>query len=147
MSALVFFIPLIVIGSLILVGFAASANQHTDCRYTQMSIDFHNQSLTISHGDYNISFSINALQSTITDKIRINPNVDENQSTNNEISGLTVYINSTAVNMRTSLNYHLNNGDHIQVNAIMPCTQAHSNEASITIFSPQCKFYQETTLP
>jgi hypothetical protein len=132
MSALVFFIPLIVIGSLILVGFAASANQHTDCRYTQMSIDFHNQSLTISHGDYNISVSVSALRSVSVNKILINPS-----------NVTSVSLNGAAVTIANPLNYHLNSGDYLQVNFLMPCIEASPNHTAITIFTQQGMYYQE----
>jgi hypothetical protein len=130
-SALVFFIPLITIGNLILVGFAASANQHTDCRYNQMSIDFQNQSLTIINGDYNISISVSALRSVSVNKILINSS-----------NVTSVSLNGTAVNMANLLNYHLNSGDYLQVNFLMPCSEASPNHTEITIFTQEGMFYQ-----
>lgn len=134
-NALVFIIPLLTLGSLLLVGFATS-NQFTR-RLCQPSIYSRDQSVTISNGDYNICYSVKALLPVTIDKILINPNVNTNYSANTEIGGLAIYLNSTTVKMVTSLNYHLNSGDELQVNIIMPCTEAHSNEASITIFCLQ----------
>jgi hypothetical protein len=146
LSALIFFLPLIVIGSLILVGFAASSNQHTDSRYSQESIDIQNQGVTISNGYYNISYSVNAIRPITIDKIRINPSNITVQNTNNKVSGITVYINNTAVNIANPLKYHLNSVNNLKVNVIIPCSEAYSNKTSITIFSPQGMFYQETAL-
>lgn len=131
-SALIILIPLITIGSLILVGIATSTNQHTDCRYNQESIDFQNQSVTIINGDYNISVSVSALQSVSINKILINPS-----------NVTSVSLNGTAVNIANPLNYHLNSGDYLQVNFLMPCTGAAPNKTAISIFTQQASYYQE----
>ena len=131
-SALIILIPLTIIGSLILVGIATATNQHTDCRYNQESIDFHNQSVTIINGDYNISVSVSALRSESINKIQINPS-----------NVTSVSLNGTAVNIANPLNYHLNSGDYLQVNFLMPCTEAIPNQTAISIFTQQASYYQE----
>jgi|SRR5208282_400087 len=134
-SALIILIPLITISSLLLIGFATATNQHTDSRYNQLSLDFHNQSVTIINGDYNISLSVSALRSVSINKILINP------------SNVTlVSLNGTAANTANQLNYHLNSGDYLQVNFLMPCTEAQLNQTAITIFTQQGMFYQEINL-
>jgi hypothetical protein len=133
-NALIILIPLTTIGSLLLVGFATT-NQFQGSRYIQISIDFHNQGVTIINGDYNISVSVSSLRSVSINKILINPS-----------NVTSVSLNGTAVNIANPLNYHLNSGDYLQVNFLMPCTEAPSNQTAITIFTQQGTFYQEINL-
>ena len=68
-------------------------------------------SITKSSGYYNICLAVNASTPQRIDKILINPE---------EVNGLNIYLNRTAVNISKSLNYQLNSGDSLQVNFTLP---------------------------
>jgi hypothetical protein len=144
-TAFVFIIPLIVIGSLILIGIGTATNEHTDCR-NQESFDIENSSVTINNGNYNISYSVYAIRPITIDKIRINPCNITIPSANSENSGVTIYINSNLINIANPLDYHVNSKNSLQVNVIIPMTVVNSNETSIAIFTDQAMFYKAMNL-
>ncbi len=131
-SALIFFIPLITIGSLMLVGFA-TGNQNQVPHPAPEAFDVQCQGFTISNGYYNISVSVDAMQSASIQKIIINPGNVEGEQANEEISGLSTYLNGTAVNMAQALNYPVRSGDYLQVNFKMPYTEAYPNQTIVII--------------
>ena len=92
------------------------------------------QDVTVSNGNYNISVVLHATQSLTIQRILINPSVEDEQAIE-EVSGLTTYLNGTAVSMARPLSYHLRSGDYLQVNVIMPCTEAHQNQNDVTVLT------------
>ena len=130
-SALVILIPLLIIGSLILVGVATASNRNM--RPGPMLFDAQCQGVAINSGYYNISVSVNAMQSANIQKIIINPADLEGEQANEEISGLSTYLNGTAVSTSNPLNYHIRSGDCLQVNFIVPNTWAYQNQTMFVI--------------
>ncbi len=125
------------------------ANRNSRTRPVPEIISVRNQGVTVSNGDYNISYSINARQSTTIDKILVKSSNVTDPSMTTEVSGATVYINGTDVNIANPLDYRIDSGNNLQVNVIIPCPKAFSNEISISIFSlnPYTLYYVKTMLP
>jgi hypothetical protein len=136
------------IGSLLLVGFATATNQNQDLRPGQMPFDVQCKGVTISNGYYNISVSVNAMQSAGIQKIIINPGDLEGEQAIEEISGLNTYLNGTAVNMVQALSDQIRSGDYLQVNFIMPYTAAYQNQMFFVIqaTNPYCLEMQTLNL-
>lgn len=139
-SALIFIIPLITIGALILAGFATATNQNQDMRPAPMPFDIQCQGVTLNNGYYNISVSVNAVQSASIQKIVINPGNVEGEQAVEEISGVTTYLNGTAVNTAQALNYHIKSGDNLQVNFITTYNAVCENQTVFVIqaSNPYC---------
>ena len=106
------------------------------------SLIFCNQCVTVGNGVYNISYAISALESLTIDKILVKQTNITDPTTNTDINGATIYINSTTVDTTNPLNYLINCGNNFQLNFILPCTEIHSTEISIMIFSPQVMYYR-----
>jgi hypothetical protein len=76
------------------------------------------QGVTKSNGYYNISLAFsNVYDPERLDNIVINPNSQEN------ITGLTFYLNGTAVAPPNPASYSLKSGDSLQVNFTVPCSE------------------------
>jgi hypothetical protein len=123
--------------------------RNSQTRPVQEIITVRNQAVTLNNQNYNISYSIKAQQSTIIDKILVKSSNATDPSVNTEVNGATVYINGTAVNIANPLDYRIDSGNNLQVNVIIPCTKAFSNETSISVFSlnPYSCNYVKTMLP
>ena len=75
------------------------------------------QGVTKNDGYYNISLAFkNVTYAERLDNILINPNSQEN------VIGLTAYLNGTAVNAPDPVSCNLQKGDSLQVNLVFPCT-------------------------
>jgi len=124
-------------------------NRNSQMRPVQEIITVGNQGVRVNNQDYNISYSINAQQSATIDKILVKSSNSTDPSANTEVRGATVYINGTAVNIANPLDYRIDSGNNLQVNVIIPCTKAFSNETSILVFSlnPYSCNYVKTMLP
>lgn len=131
-SALIIIIPLIAIGSLI-IGGVVTANKNQDLRPGSLFFGIQCQSVTASKGYYNISVSVIAMRSASIQKIIINPGDNEGEQAIEEISGVSTYLNGTAVNMAQALNYPVRSGDYLQANFIMPYTAAYQNQTIFVI--------------
>lgn len=123
-------------------------NLHSTMRPVPPIIDVSNQGVTVSDGNYNISYSIKAQQSTTIDKILIKPRNSSDASSCIEVKESMIFINGTKMNTE-KLGYGLDSGSILEVNAIIPCTtKVLSNETSITIvtFEPYSYNYATTML-
>ncbi len=133
-SALVIIIPLITIVSISLIAYATGdRNQIPHPQY--VLYDIHCKSATVNNGEYNISVSVNATQSESIQKIILNPGDNKGEQAIEEISGLNTYLNGTAVSTELPLNYHVRSGDYLQVNFIVPYTEAYQNQTIFVIQS------------
>jgi hypothetical protein len=123
-------------------------NLHSTIRPVPEVIQVTNQGITVIDGNYNISYSIKAQQSTTIDKILVNPRNITGTSSNTEVNKPAIFVNGIKVDMAKPLGYNLDSGNILQVNAIIPCAQVLSNEASITVVSlePYCYYYAITML-
>ena len=76
------------------------------------------QGATKGNGYYNISLAFSDVyNSERLDNILINPNSQEN------VTGLTFYLNGTAVAPPNPPSYDLKSGDSLQVNFAVPCSE------------------------
>jgi hypothetical protein len=116
-----------------LAAFATATNQNQDMRPGPMPFDIQCQGFTLSNGYYNISVSVNAIQSATIQKIIINPGNVEGEQANEEISGVNTYLNGAAVSIEHPLSYNIRSGDYLQVNFIMPYTWAYQNQTIFVI--------------
>ena len=90
--------------------------------------------MTKNNNLYNISITINASLPETINKLQLNEN----------ITGLTTYVNGTTVNTANPLQIKLNSGDSIEVNLTMPCDE-YSSVNEITVISTDAMYY--TVLP
>ena len=130
-SALIFIIPLMTIGSLMFAAYATGDQNQVPHMHGE-TFDIKCQGFTINNGYYNISVYVNAMQS-VTIQIIINPGTVEGEQANEEISGVNTYLNGSAVSMGQALNYHIGSGDYIQMNFIMPYSWAYQNQTMFVI--------------
>lgn len=79
---------------------------------------------------YNVSLTINAFDTQTINKLQLNEN----------ITGLTTYVNGTSVNTANPLQIKLNSGDLIQVNFTMPCAE-YSSVNEIMVISTDALYY------
>lgn len=150
MSALIFIIPLTLIGSLLLVGFATVyQNNQWFPGPCPEALSFESQGTTKSNGYYNVSLAVNATLPARIDKLVIDPTSEGicSEMSNETLSGLTIYLNRTAVSTAAPLNYQLNSGDNLQVNFLFPCVSCAPNSTmDITVFTSEA-IYSEAILP
>ena len=111
-------------------------NLHSTMRPVPPFIDVSNQGVTVSDGNYNISYSIKAHQSTTIDKILV-------KSRNISDPSSCIEVKETMV--LEKIGYDLDSGSIIEVNAIIPCAKVLSNETSITIVSLEPYSYNYLT--
>jgi hypothetical protein len=140
---IVTFVALIASASLMLA--CIETNPHSTMRPVPPIIDVRNQGVTVSDGNYNISYSIKAQQSTTIDKILIKPRNISDPSSGTEVKETMVFINGTKMNTEKQLGYDLDSGSFLEVNAIIPCAKVLSNETSITIVSLEPYSYNYAT--
>jgi hypothetical protein len=140
---IVTFVALIASASLMLA--CIETNPHSTMRPVPPIIDVSNQGVTVSDGNYNISYSIKAQQSTTIDKILIKPRNISDPSSGTEVKETMVFINGTKMNTEKQLGYDLDSGSILEVNAIIPCAKVLSNETSITIVSLEPYSYNYAT--
>ncbi len=119
-------------------------NLHSTMRPVPPIIDFSNQAVTVSDGNYNISYSIKAQQSTTIDKITFKTRNSSDPISHTEIKETMIFINGTKMNTE-KLGYNLDSGSILEVNAIIPCTKIPSNETSITIVTLEPYSYNYAT--
>ncbi len=131
-SALIILIPLAIIGSLMLVSYA-TGDQNQVPHMPGETFDIQCQGFTVNNGYYNISVSVNAMQSENIQKIIINPGTVEGEQATEEISGVNTYLNGSAVSMAQALNYQIKSGDLLQVNFIMPYIWIYQNQTMFVI--------------
>lgn len=129
-----------------------ASNQRVLTGPEQEGIDIHCQDVSISNGYYNVSVSVDAIQSMSIYKILINPanvsaiSFEDREQAKEEIGGVNTYINSTAVSMAHPLNYQINSGDHIEVNFIIPCIGANQSQMVINIFTNSAEYWYQVNL-
>jgi hypothetical protein len=85
--------------------------------------------MTKNNSLYNISLTINAFAPERINKLQLNEN----------LTGLTTYVNGTTVNTENPLQIKLNSGDLIEVNFTMPCAE-YSSVNEITVFSSDAMY-------
>jgi molybdopterin converting factor small subunit len=97
-----------------------------------------------NNGYYNVSLAITntGAVSAQLDKFLINQVRQEN------IAGLTIYLNGTSVNVAEPLNYNLKCGDILQVNFMAPSTNYTSgSQLRICVSTAQALYFTSGTLP
>lgn len=80
------------------------------------------QGVTKSNGYYNIAIAIPNTSANKTCCYDMVGNLDINQVAQEDIPGLTMYINGTWVNASNPIRYNLESGDTAQINMLVPCT-------------------------
>gem|GEM_PF-7128385 len=90
------------------------------------------KAMTENNGFYNVYLTVNAFGPDTINKIQLNENV----------TGLTTYINGTAVNMAQPLQIKLNSGDLIEVNFTMPCPE-YCQVNAISVISTGAMYYMD----
>lgn len=99
------------------------------------------QGIATKGGICNISLEINAWFPAIINKLQLNQ----------DITGLTTYVNGTTVNTANPLQIKLNEGDFIQVNFTMPCTEYSSicgiTVFGISVFTNNAMYFRELSSP
>ncbi len=88
------------------------------------------KAMTKNNGLYNVSLTISAIAPERINKLQLNEN----------ITGLTTYVNGTTVNTANPLQIKLNGGDLIEVNFTMPCAE-YSSVNDVTVFSTNAMYY------
>ncbi|XHH08476.1 MAG: hypothetical protein ACFCUE_13025 [Candidatus Bathyarchaeia archaeon] len=121
--------------------------QNYSMRPVPESLVIRNQGVTVSNGQYNISYSINAQESSTIEKILIKQANITDPTTNVAVNKVTIYINGTTMKTTSQLNYQLNSGSSLQLNIIIPCTATSSNQTSLTIYASKAMYYIDTVLP
>jgi uncharacterized protein (TIGR02588 family) len=139
------FIVLIVVASLLFA--CVMDKQNYSMRPAPESLIIRNQGVTVSNGQYNISYSINAQESSTIDKIIIKQANVTDPTANVAVNKATIYINGITLNKTSQMNYPLNSGSNLQLNIIIPFTETSSNQTSLTIFAPKAMYYIDTMLP
>ncbi len=122
-------------------------NLHSTTRPVRPIIDVSNQGIAVSDGNYNISYSIKAQQSTTIDKIQIKSRNISDPISHTEVKETMIFVNGTKMNTE-KIGYDLDSGSILEVNAIIPCTKVLSNETSIIIVTlePYSSNYLTTML-
>jgi uncharacterized protein (TIGR02588 family) len=120
--------------------------QNYSMRPVPESLIIRNQGVTVSNGQYNISYSIKAQESSTIDKILIKQANITDPTTSVAVNKATIYINGTTIKTTSQLNYQLNSGTNLQLSIIIPCTETSSNQKSLTIFAPNAMYYVNTVL-
>jgi hypothetical protein len=113
----------------------SSVNRSSDYPYFQ--------GVTKSNGYYNISLAFSKVyDSERLDNIIINPNSQEN------ITGLTFYLNGTAVVAPNPASYNLKSGDSLQVNFTVPCSEfASGSTMLVNVVGDSFGWNTEVVLP
>jgi hypothetical protein len=108
----------------------------------QPGLEINSKVASVSNGNYNISVSIHALKSSTVQRILVNPGNFEGEQFI-EASGLSTYLNGTAVSMARPVSYQLKSGDYLQVNVIMPFVEARQsqNEVTLSTSNPHCTYW------
>ena len=96
----------------------------------QEGLQIEPKAMTESNSLYNISLTINAFSPERINKLQLNENV----------TGLTTYVNGTTINAANPLQIKLNSGDLIEVNFTMPCAD-YSSVNKVIVFSTDTMYY------
>lgn len=98
----------------------------------QEGLQIEPKAMTESNGLCNISLIIKAFAPDTINKLSLNENV----------TGLTTYVNGATVNTANPLRIKLNSGDLVEVNFTMPCDE-YSSVNGITVVSTDATYWTE----
>jgi hypothetical protein len=141
---LIFTVTLLALSCLLIVEYVTADNLTTGIGFESLGLG--QMDATQNNGYYNVSLPVSANGPVEINKFVLNP-YNASIPSSEQAAGVTAYVNDTRVSASES-RLKLDNGDFIQVDFIVPCSDFPLNATiGATIYTPEGLYYKETTLP